>query len=406
MWSAMKPRRWQRPLVAWFVVSCALISRAQVHESVAEIERLRTAGQFLIQGDLKRAEDEVQLVLTASPDDFRALNLLGIIRAQQNRSKEAELLFKKAILLKPDYAAAHASLGLLCSETTRPDEAIAELELALKLDPVRKDASRTLVRVLRVEADRAFKAGEMEKSLSLLVRAQKVSPNDAELNYEFGMVALRMSLFDDARAAFEKVLGVRTDDAKAIYGLARAQMGLNRISAAKELFERYLQLKPDDATGYFGLGLVLHVLGAAEGARRQFERSIELQSSQTESYVQLGFLDLEDNSLDQAESHFRIALQRAPQNAGALLGMGRIEFQRKEYVLAADTLRAAVAADTSIPQAHYYLALSCARLGRSKESAEQMETATRLDREDLDRHRIVLKLLEPKEAESLEKENF
>lgn len=85
--------------------------------------------------------------------------------------------------------------------------------------------------------------------------------------------------------------------------------------------------------------------------------------------------------------------------------MGRIQFQRKDYALAAESLRAAVTANDSIQEGHYYLGLTYARLGMSKESAEQLEIANRLDREDLDRHRVLLKLLDPKEVESFEKTN-
>ena len=180
-------------------------------------------------------------------------------------------------------------------------------------------------------------------------------------------------------------------------------MGLSKIEASRERFEKYVQLRPEDPTGHFGLGLVLRMLEMTDAARTQFERSIELLPAQTEAYVQLGFLDLDRGELDQAANRFQTALRHAPQNTGALLGMGRIQFQRKDYSKAADSLLAALAADPSIREVHYYLGLAYARLGKSSESAEQMEIASRLEREDLDRHRVILKLLDPAEAQALEK---
>jgi tetratricopeptide (TPR) repeat protein len=180
-------------------------------------------------------------------------------------------------------------------------------------------------------------------------------------------------------------------------------MGLGKIPATRELFERYVQLRPQDPTGHFGLGLVLRMLEMTEEARAQFQRSIELQPGQTEAYVQLGFLDLDGGELDQSANRFQSALQRAPQNAGALLGIGRIQFQRHDYSAAAESLRAAIAADPAIRESHYYLGLAYARLGKSRDSAEELEIAGQLEREDLDRHRIILKLLSTSEAESLEK---
>ena len=366
-------------------------------------EHLRDAAQFVVRGDLKRAEDEIQMVLANNPEDYRALNLLGIVRAQQQRRDEAQKLFLQVVRMKPDYAGAHVSLGLLYSETNRPDQAIAEFESALHLDPKREDAAKPLVELLRAQAHGALKEDQPEKSLSLFIRARKISPDDQQLNYEFGIVALRMALYEDARAAFEQVLRSDPANASAIYALARAQIGLAKIPDARKQFEDYVRLRPDDPAGYFGLGLVLHMLEASDDSRRQFEKSIELQPAQTESYVQLGFLSLESGSLDFAEKQFRAALERDPQNAGALLGAGRVQFQRKDYRSAADSLNAALAADSSARETHYYLGLTYARLGKSKESAEQLEIASRMEREDLDRQRIILKLLDPAQADAIEK---
>ena len=403
--SAVKAQRRIFRYLGWIFLLLTPISVAagQNQKTSADGSHLRSAAQFLVRGDLPHAEEEVQAVLAASPQDYRALNLLGIIRAQQHRSEEAESIFRQVVTIAPDYAGVHVSLGLLYMETNRKEQAIDELELALKFEPGRQDAAKPLLGLLQEQAKLALREGSFEKSLSILIRARKIAPNNPELNYEFGMVALRMSLFEDARAAFEQVANAEPANANAIYGLARAQMGLARIPVARELLEKYVQLRPTDPTGHFGLGLVLHMLAMPDEARKQFERSIELQPEQTEAYVQMGFMDLEANELDRAAGQFGATLRRAPQNVGALLGMGRIQFQRKEYSKAAEFLESALARDASIREAHYYLGLTYARLGRSRESSEQMAMATTLERTDLDRQRIIMKLLDPAEAEALEK---
>lgn len=377
---------------------------AQSATSAENLEHLRSAARFVVEGDLPHAEEQLQMVLRDRPEDYRALNLLGIIRAQQRRRQEAETIFLNVVRLKPDYPGVHVSLGLLYAETGRTEEAVAQLEAALLIEPGREDASKSLLELLRVQAREALGRNELEKSLSLLLRARNMRPADPDINYEFGMVALRMSLFEDARAAFEETLRLRPEDPLATYALARAQMGLAKIPVARDLFEKYLALRPLDPTGHFGLGVVLHMLEKNDEARKQFERSIELQPAQTETYVQLGFLDLEGNDLVQAQEHFAAALEHGPANAGALAGMGRIKYLRKEYPAAVDLLREALRADPSVREGHYYLGLAYARLGRDRESAEELEMAGRLEREDLDRRRIILKLLDPAEARRLESE--
>jgi hypothetical protein len=57
-------------------------------------------------------------------------------------------------------------------------------------------------------------------------------------------------------------------------------------------------------------------------------------------------------------------------------------------------LQQAVSQDDSIQQAHYYLGLTLARMGRKQESGEQLEIATQLDQERKERGRHLLRLQE------------
>jgi predicted Zn-dependent protease len=80
----------------------------------ATATRLSHAVQFLSAGNLDRAEVELQRVLRAAPKEYRALDLLGVVRILQRRQIDAETLFQRAIQSKPDFASAHAHLGLPC----------------------------------------------------------------------------------------------------------------------------------------------------------------------------------------------------------------------------------------------------------------------------------------------------
>src|ERR1017187_9842313 len=73
----------------------------------SNLSLLRDAAQSIAAGNLDVAESELQAYLRTSPGDYRALNLLGIVRAQQHHPEAAEQLFKQAIEKKPDFASAH-----------------------------------------------------------------------------------------------------------------------------------------------------------------------------------------------------------------------------------------------------------------------------------------------------------
>jgi len=361
---------------------------------------IKDAAEAIAAGKLDQAEKELQTVLQTSPGEFRALNLLGIVRAQQRREAEAEHLFKKAIEVKPDFASAHASLGLLYVQMSKPDEAISELKEALRLEPRRSDAVAALTTVRRDQAHAAVQEGDPEKALSLLIDARKTSPHDADVLFDFGMVALRMSLFPDAVQGFQEAIEQRKDFGNAFYGLGRAQMGLDKYQEAHDAFIRYVELHPQDASGHYALGMTLQALQRPDEARSKYEKSIQLMPAQTESYFQLGLIDLDAGNLKSAADRFNRVLNQDPHHAGALTGAGRVEFQSKDYARAVEVLQKATQTEPSLREAHYYLGLSYARLGRKDDSERELQTAIQLEKEDLEKHRTFFKIIDPDQAQS------
>ncbi|MGA7630648.1 MAG: tetratricopeptide repeat protein, partial [Terriglobales bacterium] len=268
-------------LVVSFCARGLVMAQTAAKPSAENLALIKDAAQAIAAGELKRAESELSDVLAAAPDDFRALDLMGVIRAQQQREAEAEKLFERAIEIKPDFASAHVSLGMLYVQMAKPDDAVPQFEEALRLDPERSDARASLVSVWRGEARAAAGENDLEKALSLLLKARKESAKDADVLYDFGMVALRMSLFADAAQAFQEALvvqnDVRKDDGKALYGLGRAQMSMANFEGARATFDRYCQVRPADASGHFAYGMTLEALQRVGEARGEFEKSIALQ---------------------------------------------------------------------------------------------------------------------------------
>jgi Flp pilus assembly protein TadD len=206
----------------------------------------------------------------------------------------------------------------------------------LRLAPERTDAATALATIWRGEAQAAITARDTEKALSLLIQARKVTPDDAEVQFEFGVVALRMSLLPDAIDGFQRSPKVRPTDPKALYGLGRAFMESSKFDDSRQQFEKYIELRPEDASGHFALGMTYASLERSSEARKEFERSISLAPVQTESYFRLGVLELASKHLDAAENNLRHVLERDAKHSGALAALGRVEFERKKYAESAE----------------------------------------------------------------------
>jgi len=355
----------------------------------ATASRLRHAVQFLSAGNLDRAAGELESVLRSSPNEQRALDLLGVVRILQHRESEAESLFQQAIQSKPDFASAHAHIGLLYQQSSRDAEAILELQTAIRLDPARTDASDALIHIFRQHAKQAETNGEPKQALGLLIQARKLAPKDPDVEFEFATAAFQMSLMQDAVDGFRETLTQRKDDALAVYGLGRAYGNLGRLDDARQQFAHYIALRPDDPSGYCSLGITLAVLDHPEEARKQFARSIALAPEQSEAYVRLGVLELNANNLDVARTNLQHVIARDPKHAGALSSLGRVEFLQKHYAEALELLGHAVASDDSLREAHYYLGLTYSRLGQKSESDREFQRATQLEREDTEKRKTL-----------------
>jgi tetratricopeptide (TPR) repeat protein len=379
---------------AGVLVFVSLFACGQTTGRSAADSMLHHAAQLLAAGNRAQADSELETIIRQFPNESRALDLLGILRAQQQRDTEAEELFQRAIQSKPDFASPHIHLGLLYMQVGQPDKAVPALQEGLRLAPDRTDASKALVEALRQEAKAAIAARKPEKALSLMIEARKRAPEDPDVLYDYGMVALRMSLLPDAIGAFQETLKIRSDDPLALYGLGRAFMNSARFEDARQQFARYVVSRPDDPSGHYALGMSLSGLQRAREAAGQFKRSIALLPAQTESYFRLGLLQLDAKDLDAAESNFRHVLSRDPKHAGALAALGHVELERKQYEEAATLLQKAIASNSSLREAHYYLGLTYARLGRKEESNQQLQIASQLDQEEAEKQRTVFTILD------------
>jgi tetratricopeptide (TPR) repeat protein len=372
---------------------------AQVSKSRANASLLQDASQAMTAGKLSLAEKDLQSVLHNSPEDYRALDLLGVVRVLQHRESEAEEFFIRALQKKTDFAPSRAHLGLLYLQNGRTEEAIPQLREAVRLDSSRRDASDALVQILQDRARAAVERKDYPMALPFLTEAGKYAPDDPDVQLELGTVELQMSLWEDAVGVFQKLLKLHANDPLALYNLGRAFMGLSKFEEARQQFARYTEARPDDAFGHCALGMTLAALEHVPEARQQFERSIELAPEQTESYFRLGLLDLNAKVLDEAATNFRHVLTRDAKHAEALSGLGRVAFEQKHYPEAIDLLQRAIASDDSLREAHYYLGLTFVRVGRKEEADNQLQIATRLEHDEAQQRRMVLRIQDAEDGD-------
>ena len=127
-----------------------------------------------------------QQALAIDPNNVRALMALGakffvpvaigVSGDPKGDLERADQLESKALALDPDWTWPHALKDLILRTQGRAEEAVAEHERALALDPSNAEAAAQL------GIDYQF-LGQFNKSLEYLDRAMLASPHDPTLNY-------------------------------------------------------------------------------------------------------------------------------------------------------------------------------------------------------------------------------
>ena len=206
----------------------------------------RTAGWIGKEADAAYALCEQALAI--DPNNVRGLMVLGIKfwapavlgvsgdpKGDLDRADELEL---KALALDPDYAWAHDLKGGVLRAEGRTEEAVAEHERALALDPSNVDAAAQL------GIDYRF-LGQFDKSLEYLDRAILASPYDPSLAYWYDSKAwanFGLKRYDEAIELARRSIAITPSNPNSHVALVAALALTDHEGEAREALRRYLAL--------------------------------------------------------------------------------------------------------------------------------------------------------------------
>jgi TolB-like protein/Tfp pilus assembly protein PilF len=113
---------------------------ADAHAGIADVFVVRgwyhaLSGASVTAADFARAREEATLALRLDPTLVAPHATLAAVNYNEGRFSEAELAFKDALRLNPNYAVALHWRSHLLMAQGRPDEALASIERSIELDP-------------------------------------------------------------------------------------------------------------------------------------------------------------------------------------------------------------------------------------------------------------------------------
>ena len=178
-------------------------------------------------------------------------------------------LYEDCVEKSPAKARPHNNLGAALISQGRLQDAIEQLQAALKIKPDYADAHYNLGFVFA-------RLGELEKGIHHFKETLRLEPKNLKALNNLGVALLLQNRGREAIKYLEAALKIKPADADLHNNLGFALMDQGELDAAAEHLSRALALDPRHLGAYNNLGLVLKRRGQFEAARRQFSNAVAI----------------------------------------------------------------------------------------------------------------------------------
>ena len=279
-----------------------------------------------------------------------------------------------ALVLDPNQAQVHISLGIVYYGTGKIDSAIEEFEVATELQPMSDDAHKWLGRCWQ-------RKGEMERAVACFERAIQIRPGYWENYSRLGICLYFFGRYRDAAEQFRRVITIQPDSALGYNKLGGIYTLLGLYDEAVAMHKRAIEIYPNSAS-YTNLGTDYFYLGRNEDAISAYSAAIELDPRDHLLYRNLGDAYLRVGRRSEAEDQFRMAtrflrerLTVDPNNAGLLALLANCQVKLGQESEALQTIERSIALEPHNTTLMYAKAVVFAISGRAGEAIELLKRA-------------------------------
>lgn len=354
------------PLILAFAAPLPIV--AQAHAPGGELAGDLQRGQAALKAnDQAAAAEDFRAALKIDPANAEAHANLGAIAFFQGDCSGAMRDLRSALSSAPSLENAQGLIAI-CEKRTGEPHARTDLESAFgKLqDP------KILVQVGVELADLYYRNGDLDHTLPVLHELVDLEPDNVDLLFFAQRIYSEMA--DDT---MNKLALLAPDSARMQQLIAERLINGGDLAGAIQHYRKALAEDPRLPGMHFELAEA--ILEGSNQRDMQTDALAELQAavksegdnSQIEStYGRIAALQ---GKLDEAQTHYRRALEMDPGNGQAQLGLGKTLADQNKPEEALKYLRMAVDSDPMNAAAHYRLARVCGALHLSEEAQKQMK---------------------------------
>ena len=179
----------------------------------------------------------------------------------RGKVREARAAYRDAVAMLPDYAEAHANLGLVLMLNGDLDGAVSRQLEAIRLNPGLAEAFYNL-------GNAYSRQGRYAEAVQAFLEAIRLKPESAPPDSVVSNVDAHQGAYTRSVAGYQH--------ARRYAGLANAHFNLGDHEAAIEAYRLSVVLAPDFADGHYNLGIVYERTGDVASAIRHWREYMRL----------------------------------------------------------------------------------------------------------------------------------
>jgi Flp pilus assembly protein TadD len=307
--------------------------------------------------NFEAAISPLQKFIAEKPELAFAHFNLGYAYTALKRSDEARAEYERAIALDPKMPEAYLNLGILLLDKHEYAAAVTPLSKAVELLPA-QSRPRAL---LAIAQDRS---GDQDGAARSFEGVLHLDPNDVTANAFLAKQDLRSNKPAQAETRFRHLLEVTPNAPEALQGLAQSLEAQNKAEAAGA-YRKYLAVVPGDAGAQSRLVHLLVNAQEYDSALSELERADGGKSPSLDTLRLRADIQIAQKKYSDAAVTLQQAITLAPRDAQLIGGLGRVYLQKRDFPSAEKQLKAALQIDgTNLTywkdlSSTYYLSGNC-----------------------------------------------
>lgn len=231
---------------------------------------------------------------------------------------------------------------------------------------------------------KSFLEGDLENAEIAYRKAIEEDTENSSAMNNLGFLLVRQGKPDEAKKLFLQSLAINSESDSTHLNIGNLYLSENDLKSSQYHLEKSLSLNPDSAFVFEGLARLYLKLQKYEEAVTALERSIELNPGNTDLKTTYASLLLSLGMIDKSTEAFYEIFLSDPEETEALIGIGITSFIKKDFNVAQNFLKRALAIEPENKKARQNLANCYFSMNEGEKGLKEYERILMLYPDDLE----------------------